>query len=185
MGRAKAGSKESLHVKALKKRENEEGEPSLNCPTVTPAWRMRPKEQNIAPWINSASSFHLNIFKSSSQNYFAKGTKCPWFKTKQNTIFFTYNLSDMSVSHRWKGTRALVRMLSATEPRKSLNPQTGSTEIRQAQWLAASSTAPELMSSLLYRPGEGFVLKLAPHMLIRWLPGVIGAPCSCSIPKTD
>lgn len=76
-GEIKAGNKDSLHVKALKKRENEGGKPSPNCPTVTLAWRRRPKVQNIAPRINSASSFHLNIFKSSSQNYFAKGTKCP------------------------------------------------------------------------------------------------------------
>ena len=79
----------------------------------------------------------------------------------------------MSLPHRWKCAGALVRMFSDTEPRKSLNPQTGSTESRQGQWHAMSLVAQTLWALCPWRLCD----KLVPCVVIRKLPEVIGALC--------
>lgn len=71
---------------------------------VTLARRVRPKEQNIVPWINSASSFHLNIFQSFSYNYFAKGINVHDLKK----IFFLYIQHFRYVCTSLKGIRKSI-----------------------------------------------------------------------------
>lgn len=128
-GQLNAGGAVSVHGKALKERESEGAGPSQNCSTGNLAWRIMPQKQINIPWINSPSSSHFSILKSSSQSLAKKSYMFMIFK---NTIFFTYNPSEMSAPHRWKCAGALVKMFSATEPWKSLCHRTGSAEIRQA-----------------------------------------------------